>query len=119
MKWEELEAKYGTKETEVTNLKEFFKPKKNKIVLTVVLAILSLVLYVSISEHYITIPLDSSEIEVLYTVIYGFGFLLSRYLIELGLQTLVVSSLFWIVSLIYWYLLSCLLIFIYNKLRIR
>ena len=104
MRWGELEAKYGKKKTEVKGWKHFLKLDRKKIVTFIVIIILGFL--------YRTPPYSSLMI---LTYIINLAFMFILYTDFFNTDILIFIGL--ILIFLYWYLLSCLMTWIYDKLK--
>jgi len=107
----------------MTTLKQFLKPDWRKIVIFILLLIVASIEGIGIQKFpYMKLGLDTihyyypnplfwvipSEIESI-GLIRGYDFL--------GIRLDIIPIQYYFISLIYWYILSCLIVWIYNKLK--
>lgn len=102
-----------------TNLKNFLKPTKGKLVVFV------LIFFLTIFLHGIVVKLEAKALEIVERILSPHQ-LWYRYITPLppdpaGIlihpYTILLAILGFIAGLIYWYLISCLIIFIYERLK--
>ena len=96
------------------NLKEFLKPNWKKVLLTIIFAIFSFwFLY-----NYTGIGGPRYEPNLLFTIVALIAAFLNLPLLIPNYNPLYETAIFYfILDLIYWYLLSCLIIWIYDKVK--
>lgn len=102
------------------NLKEFLKPDWRKIVITLVFFFCYS--YLFFSSLYFTPPLETyrepSELENILFKLLGFPTFVASIFVKGGFgidQTYMILSFF--VTIFYWYLLSCLVVWVCNKVK--